>query len=84
MSEDTDLKEQIIAQATKIRNDMRKTFTYSHFSYPSGRLVISSTFLSDVILLNQLYGEFIGKAKAKHSELDKLRSMDDYITQCCL
>ena len=82
MSVDNDSKDQILQQATKIRDGMKTTLLYSSFSTYHSRWEVSSRFLSDVNLLNQLYGLLIGRIKARHLELDELRSMDDYITQC--
>lgn len=44
--------------------------------------MVTNRFLSHVNLLHQTYGTFVGRAKAKHSESEELKAMDDDITQC--
>lgn len=82
MSVENDLKEQIIRQAAQIRNNMKEQLVYSSFSINRTKWEVNSRFLSDVNYLNQVYGTLIGRIKARHLELDELRSMDEYITQC--
>ena len=69
---------------SKIQQNMKPSSyaNYSRFSPLTYRDEITDEFLSDANLLNQIYGEFVGEAKAKHPEyLNELNAINKEVVK---
>jgi hypothetical protein len=73
----------IRVQINRIRANMLKYDYYSELNVGTVTYEVTEKFLSDLNLLQQIYGEFVGKAKARHQEyLEELSLVDDGISEC--
>lgn len=73
----------IRTQINQLREHMTGSFLYSRYSSAAGCFIVTENFFKDLNQLQQTYGEYLGKAKANHSEFnEQLTKMDDYINEC--